>query len=95
MSTFGNRVGLARKGLGMTRANLSSRLGISASSLRDLEVKNSTPGKLQELLPKIANELGKSLSYLVMGQVSASATPVVVEVERIEAACAEIRRQVE
>ena len=95
MSNFGRRAELARKALGITRATLSGRLNISSSSLRDLEVVNSTPNRLQELLPRLARELRQPISYLVSGEVSKPAAFIGEEVSRIEGACDRIRRQLD
>lgn len=93
MSTFGRRVELARKEKGLTRKDLSSKIeGLSASSLRDLEVADATPRALQKILPQLALELGKSITYLLTGSVSKSNAPIATEIDRIEASCAKIKR---
>lgn len=96
MSTFGRRVELARREKGLTRKSLSSKIeGLSASSLRDLEVVDATPRGLQKILPQLASELGKSVTYLLTGSVSKSAAPISAEIDRIEASCAKIKRFIE
>lgn len=96
MSSFGRRVELARKERGLTRKQLSSKIeGLSASSLRDLEVIDATPRGLQKILPQLAQELGKSIQFLLTGSATKSFAPIVNEVERIEVACTKIKQLID
>lgn len=83
MKDLGARIEQCRKKTKLTRAELSQRLGISEGSLRDLEILNSTPRRLQELLPKISSELRVSLSYLLLGKDSSSSEFVKKEASKI------------
>lgn len=89
MSNLGRRVELARKTLGLTRAELSSRIKMSEGSLRDLEILNSTPRGLQELLPSLSVELKKSVGFLLTGHSNTSA-PLIKEAEKIKASAEKI-----
>lgn len=94
MSSFGRRIELARKEHGLTRRELSSKIGLSPSSLRDLEV-GSTPRGLQKILPALAETLGKSITFLLTGSSSKSSAPIFVEIERIEESCDKIKRSID
>lgn len=96
MSSFGRRVELARKERGLTRKQLSSKIeGLSASSLRDLEVIDATPRGLQKILPQLAQELGKSVHFLLTGAAPKATAPIFAEVDRIETACSKIKHLVD
>lgn len=89
---FGKRVEIYRKKRGLTREELSSMVGISESSLRDLELINSTPRGLQNFIPLIANSLGIAVTELFSDLGSADRTEKInVTLTEIQASCEKIR----
>lgn len=95
MKDLGARIEYSRKKAKMTRSELSQRIGISEASLRDLEILNSTPRKLQELLPKISKELNASLSFLLLGRTTSSSELIKSETSKIQKAIGSILSVVE
>lgn len=59
---LGERIRSRREQLGFSRSQLASQLGITAATLRDLELGNQRPKP--ELLVSIASALGVTLAYL-------------------------------
>ncbi len=92
---FGRRVELARHELKLTRSQLSTQLGISEGSLRDLEILNSTPRGLQELIPKLSVALGKSVKYLITGEQSEMAKQILSETQKIYTSTNQIKKIIE
>jgi transcriptional regulator with XRE-family HTH domain len=80
---LGRRIEIARQEQRLTRSQLSKQLGISEGSLRDLEILNSTPRGLQEILPKISVALNRSIRFLLTGKTSDVTPQILVEADKI------------
>jgi transcriptional regulator with XRE-family HTH domain len=92
---FGRRVELARQELKLTRSQLSLRIGISEGSLRDLEILNSTPRGLQELIPRLSNSLGKSIKFLLTGTQAETTIQLIAEADKIIGSANNIKNIIE
>jgi transcriptional regulator with XRE-family HTH domain len=92
---LGRRVEIARLEQRLTRSQLSKRLGISEGSLRDLEILNSTPRGLQEILPKISITLNKSIGFLLTGKTSDTTSQILAEVDKIIVSANQIKKTIE
>ena len=81
---FGSRLESARKAKHLTRAELSAKLGISESILRDLEIRGSTSRKTFEILPQLQEVLQVSLTWLLTGKTPARSEKILKHVEAVK-----------
>ena len=84
MKTFGQRIEDLRKSKHLSREELSSKLGIKSTVLRDLEILNSSPRGLAQLIPMIARELGTSIQFILTGETSRNTEAVLKHVTAIK-----------
>jgi len=70
-STFGDRLGLAREAMGLTRAELAHRLGVRLHTLRNWEEDRAEPRANR--LQMLAGMLNAPMVWLMSGQGSAPA----------------------
>jgi transcriptional regulator with XRE-family HTH domain len=67
-SSFGQRVKKSRLVLNYTQKDLASAIGVTPQHISFIEQERGAPSL--ELLPKIAEELGVSVDYLLSGKAS-------------------------
>ncbi len=65
-STFGDRLGAAREGAGLSQTDLARRAGVRLSSIRSWENDQSEPRA--NTLQRVAGILGVSLMWLLAGE---------------------------
>lgn len=65
-STFGDRLALAREGLGLQQADLAQRIGVRVKTVRDWEQDRSEPRSNR--LQMLAGILNVSIMWLMSGQ---------------------------
>jgi transcriptional regulator with XRE-family HTH domain len=88
-STFGDRLVLAREAIGLTRAQLASRIGVKVQTLRNWEEDRSEPraNKFQIL----AGMLNVSMGWLMSGMGEPPATPAAESPGDVSAILSDLR----